>query len=180
MIDDTCGAPGCESRRYLRNRSRYCNPHRWRLKRYGSFEAPIRALVPYVETNGYVKVGHRYVHREVLFAKIGDGEHPCNWCGRVLTWGLDLLTDHVDGDKLNNEPSNLVPACNPCNVRRGKQAKAPSHCKRGHEFTSANTYIIPTTGSRQCRICSSAYKANWQRIKRASRAAAMKQMEQVA
>ena len=28
-----------------------------------------------------------------------------------------------------------------------------THCKQGHEFTKENTYIIPSSGSRQCRIC---------------------------
>lgn len=28
-----------------------------------------------------------------------------------------------------------------------------THCKRGHEFTVANTYLNPTSGGRQCRQC---------------------------
>ncbi len=28
-----------------------------------------------------------------------------------------------------------------------------THCKRGHEFTPATTYVIPSTGSRQCLPC---------------------------
>ena len=27
------------------------------------------------------------------------------------------------------------------------------HCKRGHEFTSANTYVTPSTGERSCIAC---------------------------
>lgn len=28
-----------------------------------------------------------------------------------------------------------------------------THCKRGHEFTAANTYLNPSSGGRQCRQC---------------------------
>lgn len=33
---------------------------------------------------------------------------------------------------------------------------APTHCNRGHEFTSDNTYVHPTTGTKRCRICMNA------------------------
>lgn len=38
-------------------------------------------------------------------------------------------------------------------LRQYCPARDMTHCKRGHEFTPANTYIIRTTGSRQCRSC---------------------------
>lgn len=38
--------------------------------------------------------------------------------------------------------------------------KTKTHCKRGHQFTDENTYIIPTTRSRQCKRCA----LEWQRI----------------
>jgi len=58
-------------------------------------------------------------HRYVLYEKIGAGPHPCHWgCGALLTWGVDLHVDHLDSDRLNNDPANIVPSCNPCNVRR--------------------------------------------------------------
>jgi hypothetical protein len=28
-----------------------------------------------------------------------------------------------------------------------------THCKRGHEFTEANTYRYPSNGRRSCRKC---------------------------
>ena len=30
---------------------------------------------------------------------------------------------------------------------------AQTHCKRGHEYTELNTYIVPATGHRQCHTC---------------------------
>ncbi|AEJ94999.1 HNH endonuclease [Mycobacterium phage ArcherS7] len=57
-------------------------------------------------------------HRLVLWKHIGPGTHPCHWCGKPVTWGEDLQVDHVDWDKLNNVPDNLVPSCRPCNFDR--------------------------------------------------------------
>lgn len=89
-----------------------------------------------VTTNGYMKEydkdhplsdkrGIVYSHRKILYDKIGAGPHKCHWCGRAVYWGLDprededaLVADHLDGDRLNNTASNLVPSCHPCNAHR--------------------------------------------------------------
>ena len=88
----------------------------------------------YVNNVGYrVLTGHRdhplamangdvLEHRLVLFSQIGAGPHLCYWgCGRSLEWGgiRGIIADHLDGDRLNNDPANLVPSCNPCNAHRG-------------------------------------------------------------
>lgn len=61
-------------------------------------------------------------HRVILYDKIGPGEHPCHWCGKVVSWepgrAAGITVDHVDFDRSNNSHGNLVPACNACNVRR--------------------------------------------------------------
>jgi hypothetical protein len=65
-------------------------------------------------------------HRVVLYEKIGPGEHPSHWCGVTVSWDITgsepgaLHTDHLDWDRLNNEPTNLVPSCAPCNSTRWK------------------------------------------------------------
>lgn len=73
------------------------------------------------------KNGHVYVHRMILFDIIGEGWHDCHWCGRSVTWGKrgsDMLqVDHIDGDKGNNTPGNLVPSCPNCNLSRGQQKR---------------------------------------------------------
>lgn len=65
------------------------------------------------------------VHRIILYDKIGPGTHQCRWCGKPLEWetgtktkGNALLVDHIDGDRMNLAPDNLVPACNSCNTTR--------------------------------------------------------------
>ena len=71
--------------------------------------------------------GRAFEHRVVLWNKLGceslDCVHPCYWCGKPVTWrGGVLKADHVDEDRTNNDPENLEPACNRCNVLRGRVA----------------------------------------------------------
>lgn len=63
------------------------------------------------------------VARLVLYEKIGPGPHPCHWCGSTIDWkrGLvpgALIADHVNWDRNDDSPGNLVPACLPCNTNR--------------------------------------------------------------
>lgn len=65
-------------------------------------------------------------HRKALYDEIGPGPHECHWngvsgCGKIsLEWGgrSGIQADHLNGDKLNNDPENLVPSCIGCNIRR--------------------------------------------------------------
>lgn len=88
----------------------------------------------YTRADGYVETrrtghllarfnGHVMMHRVVLFEVIGLGPHQCHWCLAPVNWthGLmagALVVDHVDRDRSNNDPSNLVPSCNHCNTAR--------------------------------------------------------------
>lgn len=71
--------------------------------------------------------GNAFEHRVVLWNKLEcespDCVHDCHWCGKSLTWH-DLKADHVDADKTNNDPENLVPSCNGCNINRGRLTHA--------------------------------------------------------
>ena len=72
-------------------------------------------------------------HRKVLYDAVGPGPHECHWnetygCGRIsLEWGGlqgdSLCVDHLDHDRTNNAPENLVPSCIACNLRRGRERK---------------------------------------------------------
>lgn len=76
--------------------------------------------------------GSVYVHRAVLYDKIGPGPHPCHWCGETVTWGAQgqygLSVAHLDDDVTNNEPGNLVPVCYRCRHGRGEHDAFTRHC----------------------------------------------------
>lgn len=87
------------------------------MKTYPTAYRPNHPLAP---PSGYIAT-----HRVVLYDRIGPGPHACHWCGKMVDWAVGtkrkgdvLLADHVDGDRQNLAPENLVPACNACNVRR--------------------------------------------------------------
>lgn len=68
--------------------------------------------------------GHVLEHRAVLYDMIGPGPHPCHWCGKAMEWGgYSLTADHLDFNRSNNDPANLVPSCNPCNIRRNLERR---------------------------------------------------------
>lgn len=67
--------------------------------------------------------GTVFEHRKVLYDKIGPGPHMCHWrCGRMLSWDggpqLGICVDHLDNNRLNNDPENLVPSCRRENIAR--------------------------------------------------------------
>lgn len=68
------------------------------------------------------------VARIVLYEKIGPGPHPCSWCGEEVDWKFGLvpgalIADHLNWDRNDDSPENLVPACIPCNVNRQRKSE---------------------------------------------------------
>ncbi len=110
----------------------------------------IRPDHPLADKDGRVRT-----HRLVLFEKIGDAATVCHWCSRKVHWfgagHSELVTDHLDENKWNNDPQNLVPACRGCNIARKQRAK--TRCLRGHLLQGENLYVRPDNGTRQCRTC---------------------------
>lgn len=103
------------------------------------------------------RYGKVYEHRLVLYNKIGDGKHQCNWCKKTLSWDGEeearIVADHLDGNEWNNTPNNLVPSCWRCNFARATRPDFLTHCEHGHEWTEENTYIRLDGTGRQCKEC---------------------------
>lgn len=127
-----CSVEGC-SGVATRVRAKMCEKHYSRIIRRET--TPERAPRKYrYETHsaGYAvlyepghpladKMGRIYEHRAVLFAKHrygAEGCPSCYWCGQILVWKT-LVVDHLNEDKMDNRPENLVPSCNRCNRARG-------------------------------------------------------------
>jgi hypothetical protein len=142
-----------------------CRMHVRRLKRNGDLERRrAEQGTGELRKDGYRAItahGHPLAdsrgrvleHRRVLFDEIGIGPHACFHCGAPVNWGRSiwsdsgcLVVDHLDRDRSNNDPANLVAACNPCNCNSSK-----THCVNGHPFNEENTRMY--RGKRCCRAC---------------------------
>lgn len=76
----------------------------------------------------------------------------------------DMEPDHLCRNRACVNPDHLEPVTHRVNVLRGESPTAinarKTHCRRGHEFDSENTYITPSTGGRNCRTCLEMHAAN--------------------
>jgi hypothetical protein len=111
-----------------------------------------------------------YEHKATLYDAIGPGVHPCHWCGRGLIWrrgaaGNTLIADHLDQDPTNNDPANLVPACNGCNTIRHRTRFRPG-------IADDEPFVATSDGYRTraveltCAECGSPFLASTCRVKR--------------
>jgi hypothetical protein len=134
-----CEVEGCaeQARRWG-----LCSSHSRALRTHGDPTVRVRRVrgTGTIRADGYVTIGARhpladkrglvYLHRMVLYDAIGPGPHRCHWCGKKVRWLIGmgpaadgaLNVDHLDFNPSNNDPSNLVPACNFCNSQRHQRA----------------------------------------------------------
>lgn len=69
-----------------------------------------------------------------------------------------LVIDHLCRTPACANPRHLEPVTNRENTLRGLSGRMMTHCRSGHEYTTANTRI---TGSRRrCRACDRSYRAH--------------------
>jgi len=87
--------------------------------------------------DGYGKHAGRQAHRVVYENLVGP-----------IPEGLEL--DHLCRNKSCVNPDHLEPVTREENARR--RWATYTHCKNGHAYTAANTYIMPS-GFRDCRTC---------------------------
>lgn len=135
MTKFTCTVDGCQKASRNRGSAAMCKMHYHRWYRHGRTEIVATTLSTRTDESKYRSLhlpshpaappcGRIYEHRAVLFDSIGDGEHPCHWCGAMVSWAssvgeTDYLTvDHLNSVRDDNRLDNLVVSCNPCNVAR--------------------------------------------------------------
>lgn len=114
-------------------------------------------------TDGYLYVNltsggprkRRAVHRLVAEAFHG----PCP---------AGMVTRHLDGDRLNNDASNLrwgtqVENARDTVIHRHHWQTVKTHCPQGHPYDSVNTYFWNEGRARKCRAC----RRSWERARSA-------------
>jgi hypothetical protein len=134
-VRPACSVDGCDR---INDSHGFCAMHVRRWKLYGDPGTAERLHAEdgagYLRPDGYIvdsardhplanRCGDVYRHRKVLYDAIGGGPHACHWCGKQCNWHAEarserLTADHLDWDRQNNDPANLVPSCLPCNSKR--------------------------------------------------------------
>ncbi len=137
---DCCGVQGCN---HLVHGRGLCVTHLRRMRIFGSTGGPTARVLARKRYRMVKRPGHPlansetgrvYAHRVVLFdsTDCGFGIWPCFWCGAPVQWTTTrpipsnaLFVDHLDRDRQNNDPRNLVPSCNKCNAARNSRRIRP-------------------------------------------------------
>ena len=143
-MDRICVIEGCVKQTRT-GKADLCKMHYHRQYRHG--DVSVVGSVIHTRTAGSYKrlylpghpladaIGLVYTHRAVLYDVVGPGPHPCHWCGTAVDWQAAgsgyLQADHVNGDREDNRPENLVPSCGPCNSRRASRRRVERLRERG-------------------------------------------------
>lgn len=185
MADRTCSIEGCEQE----SRSRgWCKKHYERWRRNGDpldpgsrivgdvvarFEASVERTAGCWYWIGRIgQSGYGYLNE-------GDAAHLAHrWSYQhhigPIPEGLSL--DHLCRVTYCVNPAHLEPVTHRENVLRGTGPSARharlTHCKYGHPFDEANTYINPKNGWRGCRACNREKQARRVRANRREASAA--------
>lgn len=159
MAKRICMVDGCDRLSVARG---WCNVHYLRWLNHGSTDDPR----PTAETCFWAKVDRGTTdgcwlwlgaHRATGYGSFrGQCSHRFAYELVVgpIPEGLEL--DHLCRVRECVNPAHLEPVTRRENILRsdnfaGQRARQ-THCKRGHEFTAANTYVN-ARGNRSCRTC---------------------------
>lgn len=175
LTDRPCGIEGCDAAGTAGHG--WCEKHYRRYQRHGNPLATSRIVGDnlarfwsYVDKNGSDGCwnwrgatspdgyGILLVARETVYMpryswELANGPMPSG-----------LEPDHLCRNHACVNPNHLEPVTHKENVLRGGSPAAinarKTHCIRGHEYTTENTYIIPSTGGRSCRECIAMHAAS--------------------
>lgn len=116
---------------------------------------------------GTTRRAHRVAH-ELLIGPVPDGlqlDHLREICGNKTC--VKVVADQFG-------PAHLEPVTGRVNILRSTSIGAinarKTHCVNGHEFTTANTYVHPKRGTRNCRKCRAEHGAAYARRRAAGAA----------
>jgi hypothetical protein len=163
----SCAVEGCE--KPLKQRE-YCKMHYTRLYRTGSLDLIAKTIPQFIEQSGGYLLEHApdhpltrkgkrvYAHRKAMYDARGAGPFPCHWCGASVTWD-DLHVDHLDEDKHNNNPNNLVPSCPSCNKKRGYHKQVEKIRARGVQITAFGQTMCRSEWAREVGLTASSLRS---------------------
>lgn len=158
----TCKIDGCKKEIQYKARG-ICQMHYFRYMRNGIYETlPTTRKQEVITPNGYRVLyipdhplcrsdGYVFEHRVVAYERYGETLPDCGFCGKSCDWRPYFThIDHIDCDKLNNQPGNLRVLCNACNTGRGK---GPRHEVGGrYSITLEGVTMTPTEWARQAGV----------------------------
>lgn len=122
--------------------------------------------------------------RAALYDRLGPGPHPCHWCGKTVDWYIGkngngaktLVADHVNDDKLDDRPENVVASCGTCNSSRSRRVRDDETflvvnggrqraLERTCEHCDETYLVVPSQAAKGTRFCSRpcARKHEWKR-----------------
>lgn len=170
---DVCSIDGCDRRRHYSNG--LCQKHYMRLRRHGSTDDQHRSVRDRLMEHS--TVDHQSGCREWGASLDVGGYGTLSINGRTTKAHRasyeefvgpipnGLFLDHLCRNRKCIEPTHLEPVTIRENTLRSPVA-APAvnakktHCKRGHEFTAENTYVM-ADGGRSCRKCRVIHTQNY-------------------
>jgi len=94
-------------------------------------------------------------------ARTAFATQPCAECGATVDQ-IPIHRHHVDGDTLNNDPSNIRFLCARHHQRTHRTTA--THCRHGHPYTPENTRVNKR-GHRKCLTCLRALEARRVRVR---------------
>ena len=140
MTQPSCVLPGCDKPSRQKSPA-LCPMHYHRQYRHGRVDAQAnqsgvtashgrRYRTTYLPSHPLASGnGKVYVHRAVLYDRIGPGPHDCHWCGVQVDWvgkGQPncLEVDHLNHMGDDNRSENLVQSCRSCNQQRAAERRS--------------------------------------------------------